>query len=163
MISRLFSAALSVILLTGCEKEVSTEQNSNNTVNANQQNQIKERLLGYVKAINDRDADQAADFWSETAVYKNPVTGELVEGKAGIRKEMLEILAKTTEGATYKIIKTDIRFPTDNKAVVEGMAEVSQNNQEPIESPIKIIFVQEDGQWMLLHVSRLDLGRLNQQ
>ena len=118
---------------------------------------IRNKTNTYVEAMNARDIDTAVNLWSDNAVYKNPFNGELVNGREGIRSEFKNIFSKNDK-AKVKVNIKSIRFPIEEKAVEEGTATITIPGQKPMESDFKMIYVNEDGEWMILHVSQLGFG-----
>ncbi len=148
--------AAGCVLLTSCDSQGSGNRSSYQSEDAIK---VKEQVDAYVNAVNKRDTDQAVKYWSEKAVYRNPVSGHLSEGKPGIKKEMQQIWEEIGD-VTYEIDEYETRFPVEDKAVIEGIAKVTASGKDPVESKIKMILVNENGNWLILHVSRLDLGLL---
>ena len=115
------------------------------------------RIKDYVQAVNDRNVDKSADFWAEEAIYRNALTGELVEGREGIKKEYSKMFDLIKDAKVDLQIDT-VRFPMDDKFVGEGVAWLSIPGRDKVESEYKMIMVKKDGQWYLLNVSELDFG-----
>ena len=68
-----------------------------------------------------------------------------------------KLFSKLKDGKVSLDVKT-IRFPIAEKAVEEGTATLMLPGQDPIESDYKMIYVNEDGNWLILHVSELGFG-----
>ncbi|ADI39058.1 putative uncharacterized protein [Waddlia chondrophila 2032/99] len=111
----------------------------------------------YIDAVNARDLDTIVDQWSERAVYKNPYTEELVNGRKGIRSEFKKIFSNNNQAKIHVDEKT-IRFPIEEKAVEEGVATIIVPGKNPVKRKYKMIYVNENGNWQILHTNRLGFG-----
>lgn len=157
VVSLLFLTISPLLLFTACEQS-STDQEA--TIDPNYEEKVKElrkRILSYTEAINQQDIDKLISHWSDKAVYKNPFTGELSNGREGIKKEYRKIFKKI-KGGKVDIRVDTIRFPIENKAVEEGIGILTIPGRDPLESDYKMIYVKENGEWLILHVSELGFG-----
>ncbi len=149
------------LFLTSCDQDQRTpEENAALEKQANEEKEIRAQIKLYIDAINQRDTDKIAEFWIPNAVYKNPITGELVQGREGIKRDFEKILNQLKDAKVeFKIER--IRFPVDGKASEEGMSLLKIPGREPISSEYKMSHVKQDGKWLIMHVSQLDFGMLN--
>lgn len=153
-----------LVTLTSCDqsKENEAQKGDVETQETNpDESEVRTQAQLYIEAINSGDIDRIIKFWSPEAVYQNPITGDLVQGK----KEMREELAKIYEhlaGAKLEFRIDTIRFPVEGKASDEGIAILTFPGEEPIHSDYKMIHVKKDGKWLILHVSQLDFGMLDE-
>lgn len=151
--------AISTLLLTTACDSQQDEQKETALTPEMQENVaiIRAKVKEYVDAVNSKDIDTILNQWSDQAVYKNPFTGELANGREGIRKEFRKILDKIKDGQVSIDVKT-VRFPIEEKAVEEGTATLTMPGQEPQTSDYKMIYINENGDWLILHVSELGFG-----
>lgn len=138
------------------EEEAEIKQNMADEAEVLNQGQL------YVDAINSRDIDKIVKFWSPEAVYRNPITGDLVQGKDGIKTELTKIFDRLKDAKVEFKVET-VRFPVEGKATEEGISILTLPGKEPIHSDYKIIHIKKDGKWLILHVSQLDFGMLKPQ
>lgn len=158
---RYLSFCLSIIAVAGALTSCSQE-NKEPAKAAEQQADEKhaiERIKSYVQAFNDRDIDKLAEFWSDEAIYRNSLTGELAEGREGIKKEFTNIFANIND-AKVDVRIDATRFPMEDKFVGEGVAWVVAPGDQPVESPYKVILIKKQGEWYILNVSQLDFSPL---
>jgi len=149
---------LTALVLSSCDRGDDSSQESSITPEIQEKAEvIKGKIKEYVDAVNARDVDTVVEKWSDQAVYKNPFNGELVNGRKGIRSEFEKIFSNHDDAKVSVNVKT-IRFPIDEKAVEEGTATISIPGREPMESDYKMIYINEDGNWLILHVSQLGFG-----
>jgi uncharacterized protein (TIGR02246 family) len=157
--------SLMVIIFTlglfSCSQKKDEHQNEEIGHTQEDEIQVRESAQLYIDAINSRDLDQIVKLWSSQAIYRNPITGDLVQGRDGIRKELIKVFDRLQEGKLEFRIQS-IRFPVEGKASEEGISVLSMPGSEPIHSDYKMIHVRENGKWFILHVSQLDFGMLDQ-
>ncbi len=115
---------------------------------------IRQKVAEYIVAVNSRNIDGVVKQWSDRAVYKDPMTGQLVNGKEGIRNEFKKLFEEY-KGAQVSIDIKTIRFPVDEKAVEEGIITLTMPDQEAVKSNNKMIFINENGDWKILHANQL--------
>ena len=124
---------------------------------------IRQQVQSYTDALNKRDINALADHWSEEAIYRNQLTGALVQGREEIKAEFRKIFDKLGDAKIEIEVEVEsIRFPFEDKATEEGMARMTLPGEPPIENDYKMIYVKRNGKWLILNVSQLDLGVLNQ-
>lgn len=149
--------------LTSCEQKkenLSPEEKTESHQTIEDEEDVRTQAQLYIEAINNRDLEKIANFWSPEAVYRNPITGELVQGREGIRREINKMFDQLKDVKVEFRIDT-IRFPVEGKASEEGITVLTIPGKEPIHSDYKMIHVKKDGKWLILHVSQLDFGTLN--
>lgn len=149
-------------LLASCEREETPKNEEVKEAVIQQQKmeaEILQQIKSFVDAVNRRDIETLADHWSDEAIYRNPITGDLVQGKEEIKKEYRAIFEKLKDAKVEMKIDS-IQFPFEDKAVEEGIARLILPGKDPIESDYKMIYVKRNGKWLILNVSRLDLGVL---
>lgn len=122
---------------------------------------IREQVQSYTDALNQRNLNALADHWSEEAIYRNQLTGTLVQGREEIKAEFQKIFDQLGDAKIDMEVES-IRFPFEDKATEKGMARMTIPGEAPVESDYKMIYVKRNGKWLILNVSQLDLGILNQ-
>lgn len=122
--------------------------------------EIRNQIERYIDAINRRNLDEIPQFWSPKSVYRNPITGNLVQGREGIKTEFKNLFDQYKDFKVQFKAET-IRFPVDGKAAEEGVSVLSIPGREPLTSKYKMIHVKQDGKWLIMHVSQLDFGMVN--
>lgn len=151
---------LSSMIVTSCDRNHEDEANQEAVAyNHHEEAIIRERVEEYVDAMNRRDIDTLVDFWSDEAIYRNHLTGELVQGKENIKAEYRSIFEELQD-AKIDIEIESIHFPFEDKAVEEGVARIIIPGRTIIETEYKMIYVKRDDQWKILNVNKLELGEL---
>ena len=157
---RIIVPVSALLLLCGsCNNEGSSKKAQTEQQMPEEGATIRQLVDAYTKAMNKRDVNALADFWADEAIYRNHMTGTLAQGKDEIKVEFKKIFDQLNE-ATIEIEVQSVHFPFDDKASVEGIARLSRPGQAPIVNDEKIIFVKRNGKWLILNVSKLDLGLL---
>ncbi len=142
------------------ESEKAEQERKEQMQQANDEQEIRKQIQRYIEAINQRKVDQIPEFWSPTSVYRNPVTGDLVQGRDGIKKEFQKVFDHFKDFKVQFNVET-IRFPVDGKSSEEGTTVLTISGRDPIVSPYKMKHVKQDGKWLIMHVSQIDFGMVN--
>lgn len=143
-----FALAFLMIVLFSCESHDSTDGNA--------EQEVRQTSDAYMKALNDKDINALLNFWADEAVYRNPVTGQLAQGKEKIKKEYA-ILFEEIKKAKVAYTIHSITFPFEDKAVEEGVLHVLIPGHEPINHDYTMIFVRRNGDWKILNISEIDV------
>lgn len=157
-VNSIILAISALLLTTACDSQ--HEGNREQAITPEMQEKvemIRGKVKEYVDAVNAKDIETILNQWSDQAVYKNPFTGELANGREGIRNEYRKILDQIKDGKVSIDVKT-VRFPIDEKAVEEGTATLIIPGKDPQTSDYKMIYVKEGDDWLILHVSELGFG-----
>ncbi len=148
-------------IFASCERQEGSNGKEGEAQSNGRETEVRQQAESYIDAINKRDIDALLDHWSEEAVYRNPLTGTLVQGREGIKKEF-EIMFSQLDNTQVEMRIDSIRFPFEDKAVEEGYTWLLRDGETPVESDYKMTYVKKDGKWLILNVSKLDLGVLGQ-
>ena len=108
---------------------------------------IEDAIAGYLDAMNRRDAERAASYWSRRGewVKKN---GERVRGRENIANAIKESFAEETRGTTIALDEVSIRLITPNVAVEEGVAVVNSPEGKR-RTPYSVVHVKMDEGWRI--------------
>ena len=117
--------------------------------------QIEELGQAYVAAVNARDAQKVAGFWSPDAVYTNRATGDEVVGREAIQKQFAAQFESAPDGKIAIDIES-IQFVSPNVALEYGEAQFVQAEGEPQRVPYSAVYVRRDGKWLLDRVTDED-------
>ncbi len=142
-----YTLALLLLALFSCEKQ---------TQESSAEEEVRETTEAYVKALNQKNIQELLDFWAEEAVYRNPVTGNLVQGKANIKKEYF-ILFDEMKKSQLTMTVHSITFPFEDKAVEEGVLHLHIPGQNPIDHDYTMILVKREGKWKILNISEINI------
>jgi len=151
--------AVSFFLIFALAALPSCENKNGSSAQSSEEAEVRAQAQRYIDAINSGNVEAIAKFWSPEAVYKNPITGDLVQGREGIKAEFAKFYEQLKD-AKVEFRIDSIRFPHEGKASEVGVAVLTLPGQEPIYSDYKMIHVKKNGKWMILHVSQLDFGML---
>ena len=123
---------------------------SQDTVSQADQEALREAIVGYVKAINARDAAAAAAHWGEDGVWIDP-QGHEVTGVDAIREHLKEAF----EAGTMPVIELEdinVRFVAPGVATEEGHVILTRGGMPPERSTYLSIHKKTDGGWKLFSV-----------
>lgn len=109
----------------------------------------------YSEAFNSRDAQALAAHWSPEALYTNPLTGKVVEGRDAIRAEFESILESVGE-LRVELSVESIEFVSPSVAIEEGVATLLRDDAPPSESYYSAVHVKHAGEWLLDRVTEQD-------
>ncbi len=114
---------------------------------------IRERVAGYVKAFNGRNAAGLAEFFAEDAALVDEA-GEATRGKDAILDRFATGFAEPTEHALESTIES-IRFVTPDVAQVEGTSKLSAENEPSIVARFVALAAKKDGAWRIAEIRDL--------
>ena len=101
---------------------------------------IEKAVESYTAAFNAADAKALAAHWSTDAVYINPLTGNHVEGREAIAKELTAILA-ALKNTKLAVDVESSRFMSPSVAVEDGVAKLISADGKPQETTYTAIHV----------------------
>ena len=108
---------------------------------------VKDAIVGYVNAVNSRDAGAAASFWSDTGVWIGP-DGKEIKGSQAIQQHMTEMFA-AGQMPSIELMDVQVRFIAPNVATEEGHVVVTSPNTAPQKASYISIHVKTDKGWKL--------------
>ncbi len=117
---------------------------------------IRGRLQSYVDAFNKGDAAALGTHWTADGVSANQETGEQTVGRDAIVQE-LSTFFSDNPGASLSGEILDIRMIRPDVAAAEGRASVYLPDLDPIDSAMSLLFVKENGQWLISSSQERDL------
>ena len=112
-------------------------------VYADENQLITDRIQNYVDTIN--KGGDTSSFWSDDAQFRNPATGDIVEGKAAIGDYIKEISQGKT--LTFKISKIDLQ--DGNNATVKGVVEINNGDRKAR----KLDLIKQGDNWVIKTVT----------
>ncbi len=113
---------------------------------------IKERIEAYTEAFNNHAADKLALLWSQDGYYTNLTTQETVEGNEDI-KDYFNQLFTQQNAENLKLTLSSIHYPTDDEAIVKGLAEVAFKDKHTEKSAFIFQYGKENGKWLIRSLS----------
>lgn len=122
----------------------------------NERENVFKRLQEFTFALDQKNENNLASFWTEDGELVLPATGEVIEGREAIAK----YLSKKMEGLSGKKIafkEVRIEFPNSDKAVVEGVFNISENGELKDRKARKFELVKQDGKWYLDTAREFDI------
>ena len=111
------------------------------------QEAVKQAIIGYVNAINSKDAKAASSCWSDTGVWIGP-DGMEITGRAAIEKHMAELFA-AGQMPSIELVDVHVRFIAPNVATEEGHVIVTNPNATPHKASYISIHVRTPEGWKL--------------
>ncbi len=108
---------------------------------------IEDAIADYLDAINRRDAQRAASYWSRRGEWTRK-NGERVSGRDQIARAIEESFAQEADGTTTALNEVSIRLITPNVALEEGVAVVSSPESER-QTPYSVVHVKMDDGWKI--------------
>jgi len=123
----------------------------------NEETAIRQQVKSYVEAFNRHDAGALVDYWTEDAIWRNPVTGSFMQGREAIKEEFTTLF---DEKKDIKVaLKIDsIDFLENNKALEKGTATITRPGEPSKESSYKVTYVKTNGEWLIQSVSEFDFA-----
>lgn len=109
---------------------------------------IQDSIAGYLNAINDRDAQRAATFWSTSGEWINE-DGSRVRGQNNIAAALAKTFEQDPSGMQVTLRDLTIRIVTANVAVEDGVAVVSIPGEQDSESHYSVVHVKQNGSWKI--------------
>lgn len=109
---------------------------------------IQDSIAGYLNAINDRDAQRAATFWSASGEWINE-DGSRVRGQNNIASALAKTFEQDPSGMQVTLRDLTIRMVTANVAVEDGVAVVSIPGEQDSESHYSVVHVKQNGNWKI--------------
>ncbi len=113
---------------------------------------IRASAADYVRAYNAHDADAVAGFWSEHAIYQNPLTGEEATGKQAIAEQFKAIFDELGDGQ-LAVEVLSVEFVSPGVAVEQGIATVTPKDGEPEVSEYSAVHVKHGDKWLMDRVT----------
>ena len=114
---------------------------------------IKERLAGFLKAYNSRNAATLSDFFTEDATLVD-VDGGIVRGKAAIGAQFAEGFALSSKYSLESTIES-IRYITPDVAQIEGVSTLTAPNEAAIVNRFVTLVAKKDNVWKLAEIRDL--------
>lgn len=117
---------------------------------------IRNIVQSYQDAYNQEDAAKLTAAWASDAIYINPVTGDLAEGKEAIEKLFRE---KFSENKTrhLEIEIKSIEFPNADEAIEKGLINVTIDNQPAFKMAFQSEYTKENGKWLVKAFREIEL------
>ncbi|MCP4775638.1 MAG: SgcJ/EcaC family oxidoreductase [Planctomycetaceae bacterium] len=108
---------------------------------------IEDAIAGYLDAMNQRDAERAASYWSRRGQWTQK-NGERVSGRENIAAAIKQSFAEEPPGTTVALNEVSIRLVTPNVAVEEGVAVIKSPESER-QTPYSVVHVKMDEGWKI--------------
>jgi uncharacterized protein (TIGR02246 family) len=116
--------------------------------------QIREVTAKWQEAWNQHDMTAGAQLFTEEADFVN-VNGSLWKGRGAIERSHAELHAKIFKNSTFKTLKIDIRFLTQDVArahvnwEIKGDTNLDGTARMPRQGIFTQILVKKDGEWLI--------------
>jgi len=114
---------------------------------------IKDRVAGFVKAYNGRNAANLSDFFTDDATLID-VDGGVIRGKAGIGAQFATGFAAASN-YTLESSVDSIRYITPDVAQIEGASTLSAPNEATIVNRFVTLFARKDNVWKMAEIRDL--------
>ncbi len=114
---------------------------------------IKERLGGFLKAYNSRNAGNVADFFTEDATLID-VDGVVVRGKQAISAQFAAGFAQSSNYTLDSTIES-MRYITPDVAQIEGTSKLEAPNEAAIVNRFVTLVVKKDNTWKMAEIRDL--------
>ncbi len=108
---------------------------------------IQEQREGFLKAFESGDAERVASFWTAGGELID-FDGSVYRGRSAIAKAYRELFG-TKEKRRVDIQTDSLRFPSRDTAIEDGNLEVRVGKGEPTVSRYSVLYVREDGKWLM--------------
>lgn len=109
---------------------------------------IQDSIAGYLLAINERDADAAASYWSENGEWIGD-DGIRVKGTKNIAAALARSFAAEPPELTVSLRNLSIRMVSANVAIEDGVVVNSMPNQADSRTSYSVVHVKENGKWKI--------------
>lgn len=125
----------------------------------NEKEEVKKRLKEISAAVQQHKTDLLKSYWTKDAQWINPVTGVTLKGNA----EIANSLQKRTQEIEEKqfllsITPGNIAFPAPDKAVVEAIVDIKNNQGKLIQRYTRTIsLVNQNGKWFVNQVREVEI------
>jgi uncharacterized protein (TIGR02246 family) len=139
-----------MVLAAGCAQAVLAQDHS-----ADEQ-AIRQNVARYLEAFRNRDVAALAALWAPDAIYVSSRTGDRLQGREAIQRELESVFAED-ENVAIDVSVSSIRFLTHDVAVEEGVARVTRGDEPPSRTTYSAIHVKRDGQWLLDSIRETEL------
>lgn len=138
-----------LLFFASCSQESSSDLRG---VEAN----VRKSAVDLAKAINGRDAEQAASFWAEEGVFFHPLTGETSTGRDEIAHYYKNFFANHPDGEVeIDVDAVEVNSPT--QVTERGVFRVKIQNQPAKEIAFEAVLGKEEEKWLLQEVREIDL------
>lgn len=114
---------------------------------------VRDRVAGYAKAYNGRNAAALAAFFTEDATLEDE-SGDTARGKAAILDRFATGFAQPSKHALRTEVKS-VRFITPDVAQVEGTATLSAENEASVVAQFVALFAREGNAWLIAELRDL--------
>lgn len=109
---------------------------------------IQNAIVGYLQAINARDAASAASFWSESGEWIGQ-KGERAVGRAEIQTALAKSFAKDETEMTLRLESVSVRALTGNVAIEDGTAVIQVPGQPDEKSSYSVVHIRDSDGWKI--------------
>lgn len=110
----------------------------------------------YVAAYNARDAEKLVSLWSPEGVYVNRSSGDQISGREAILADLQAIFAEENPGQLAVTIDS-IDLISPNVALEQGVAVMTFEGEDPIETSYRTVYVKREGAWLIDRISDEEL------
>lgn len=117
--------------------------------------EIRKAHANYVEMYNKHDAKGLSQKWAEDAVYENPRTGVVVEGREAIEKQFVELF-KNQPNIILEAKIDSITSPNENEAIETGRATFTLQGQPTIQTHYRVFYVKSADGWKLGKISEIE-------
>ena len=114
--------------------------------------EIEAAVRSYVAAFNARNVDKLLSHWSPEGVYTSRATGEQIVGRDAMAEEFAALFANE-DAPTLAVATQSIEFISPNVALERGTATTSRGEDDVVESNYSVVYVQQDGAWLIDRVT----------
>ncbi len=116
---------------------------------------IKSRMEEFQAAFNHQDAKKLSSLWSSNAIYSNPATGEVAEGREAIAKLFKEKFEYGKE-KQIEFVHKNVKFSPD-EAIEQGLMKVTIAGKPAKQVAFQMTFIKEKGKWLIDQVNQIEV------
>lgn len=120
--------------------------------------QVVDKLQSLTKAVNQGNTQILPGFWTEDATFMNPHTGEVLRGKKEISPYLLlRVKEINTRKLNFNFTPGKIEFPDKDRAVVEGISEITNKGALLQRNARQIVLVRKNGDWLISSIKEIEV------
>lgn len=121
--------------------------------------QVKKRLQEFTENVNQNKVDALPTFWTENARLIKPTTGEMLKGKEEIGKYLQQRAQEIKErNLKFNFRAEKVTFPAPNKAIVEGVIEITDKDGLIQRNARKIDLMNQNGKWYIDELREIEVA-----
>lgn len=119
---------------------------------------LGERFQALSQAINQGNTEAISAYWADDATFTTPLV--VLKGKEEVSKFVQERAKEIAQRKLhFSFIPGDVAFPASDKAVVNGIAEITNDKGALLQrNARRIELVQKNGEWLISSVKEIEVA-----